>query len=73
MELPSIFNIVIADLLNDRLQFEDELERIVNMDIPTPEKTLRIKGVLKEITQIDSMILKWREYMPEINNENSKE
>lgn len=73
MEIPSIFNIVIADLLNDRLQFEDELERIVNMDIPTPEKTLRIKSVLKEITQIDLMILKWREYMPEINNEDSKE
>lgn len=73
MEIPSIFNIVIADLLNDRLQFEDELERIVNMDIPTPEKTLRIKSVLKEIAQIDLMILKWREYMPEINNEDSKE
>lgn len=73
MEIPSIFNIVIADLLNDRLQFEDELERIVNMDIPTPEKTLRIKSVLKEITQIDLMILKWREYMPEVNNEDSKE
>jgi hypothetical protein len=73
MELPNIFNIIIADLLNDRLQFEAELERIVNMDISTPEKTKRIKNVLKEITLIDSMLQKWQEYLPEINNENSKE
>ena len=73
MELPSIFNIVIADLVNDRLQLEDELERIINMDLPTPEKTIRIKSVLKEITLIDSMIKKWYEYMPETNNEDSKQ
>lgn len=71
MGAESIINIVLGDLANDRIQFEEELERVINLDIPVPEKVTKIKAALKEVAVNDLMMGKWKSYMPSMmNNEN---
>ena len=71
MGAESIINIVLGDLANDRIQFEEELERVINLDIPVPEKVTKIKAALKEVAVSDLMMGKWKSYMPSMmNNEN---
>ena len=72
MEPESIFSTVLGDLVNDRIQLEQELERCLNLDIPVPEKVAKIKAALKEVTVNDLMIGKWKSYLPStVNNEDS--
>lgn len=64
---------MLNDLVNDRIQLEEELERVINSDTSVPEKVLKIKAALKEVAVNDLMIGKWKSYMPSmINNKNPK-
>lgn len=72
MELPEIFKIVLQDLINDRLQLESELERVINLDINVTEKINKIKIALEDIAKNDLMVSKWSSYMQPITNDETK-
>jgi len=69
MEVPTIFNIVLNDLVNDRLQLEQELERCFNLDIDVPSKVNKIKVALENIAKNDLMVSKLQSYIPITNDE----
>lgn len=69
MDAPKIFNVVLTDLVNDRLQLEEELERVVNLDISVPEKVEKIKVALEDIAKNDLMVNKWKTYIPITNDD----
>lgn len=73
MEVPEIFNTVLMDLANDRLQLEQELERCVNLDISVPDKVNKIKVALKDIAVNDLMVSKWQHYMPITNDDKTEQ
>lgn len=66
-----MFDTVLSDLVNDRVQLEHELERVANLDVPVPEKVDKIKVALKNLAINDLMIGKWQRYMPLPDNEDS--
>jgi hypothetical protein len=68
MGAENIINIVLGDLVNDRVQLEEELERLINSDTPIPEKVDKIKVTLKDVAVNDLMIGKWKSYMPSMIN-----
>jgi len=69
MGVPVIFNTVLADLMNDRLQLEQELERAFNLNIEVPHKVNKIKVALENITKNDLMVSKLQSYIPITNDE----
>jgi len=71
MEVPQIFSTVLADLMNDRIQLEEELERCFNLDIEVPDKVKKIKIALKNIVDNDLMVSKLQSYIP-ITSEDKK-
>ena len=73
MEVPQIFNTVLMDLANDRLQLEQELERCVNLDISVPDKVNKIKVALENIAMNDLMVSKWQHYMPITNDDKTEQ
>jgi len=73
MEVPQIFNTVLADLMNDRIQLEEELERCFNLDISVPEKVEKIKVALGNIAHNDLMVSRLQSYIPITNDEKIKE
>jgi hypothetical protein len=72
MEAPIIFNTVLTDLMNDRIQLEQELERCFNLDINVSDKVEKIKVALGNIAHNDSMVSKLHSYMPITNDEKTK-
>ena len=60
MEVPTIFNTVLTDLMNDRIQLEQELERCFNLDINVPDKVNKIKVALKNIVENDLMVSSYK-------------
>lgn len=71
MEVPPIFNTVLADIMNDRIQLEEELERCFNLDISVPDKVDKIKVALKNMVDNDLMVSKLQSYIP-ITSEEKK-
>lgn len=72
MGVPTIFNIVLKDLMNDRIQFEEELERCFNLNIEVPNKVNKIKVALENIAKNDLMVSKLNSYIPITNDEKNK-
>lgn len=66
----NIFNIVLTDLVNDRLQLEEELERVVNLNGNIPDKVNQIKVALDNLVKNDLMVNKWKTYLPITNDKN---
>ena len=73
MEVPTIFNTVLTDLMNDRIQLEQELERCLNLDIDVPSKVNKIKVALENIAKNDLMVNKWQSYIPITNDEKTEQ
>lgn len=73
MEVPTIFNTVLTDLMNDRVQLEQELERCLNLDIDVPSKVNKIKVALENIAKNDLMVSKWQSYIPITNDEKTEQ
>jgi hypothetical protein len=73
MDVPNIFQILLSELVNDRFQLEEELERIMNLDISIPEKVKITKVALENVAINDLMMGKWNSYLPLTNNEELKE
>lgn len=73
MDVFNIFNIVLTDLVNDRLQLEEELERVVNLDGNIPNKVNQIKIALDNLVKNDLMVNKWKTYLPITNDKNIEE
>ena len=73
MEAPAIFNTVLTDLMNDRIQLEQELERCFNLDINVPDKVNKIKVALENIAKNDLMVSKLQSYMPITNDEKTEQ
>jgi len=68
MGIPTIFNTVLNDLMNDQLQLEQELERCFNLNIDVPSKINKIKVALENITKNDLMVEKLKSYLPITND-----
>lgn len=73
MKIPDIFNTVLTDLMNDRIQLEQELERCFNLDINVSDKVNKIKVALENISKNDLMVSKLHSYMPITNDEKIEE
>jgi len=70
MDAFNIFNIVLTDLVNDRLQLEEELERVINLNGNIPDKVNQIKVALDNLVKNDLMVNKWKTYLPITNEKN---
>ena len=71
MKVPTIFNTVLTDLGNDRIQLEQELERCFNLNINVSDKVKKIKVALENIAKNDLMVSKLQSYIPITNDENT--
>lgn len=66
-----MINIILSELINDKLKKEEVLERLINSKTPVIDEVINeIKLVLREIVLIEEMILKWKSYssIESINN-----
>lgn len=58
-----LIEIVTADIAKDKLLLEERLENLINSDLDIEEKLNSIKDTLKQIVLIESMFIKWQNYM----------
>lgn len=69
-----IIEIVLTDLASKKLQAEESLQRVINdKTIPVDKQLCMINGNLKEIVELEQMILKWRSYTTQDTNEKNNE
>lgn len=58
-----IINIVLTDLVNTKLKAEEKLQRLINnQDKDLDDILIDIKIQLREISLLESMIMKWNDY-----------
>lgn len=57
-----LINLIKTSLAKDKLAYEEELERIINDNLPTEEKDVKIKDILNELVLIDLKVEKWEFY-----------
>lgn len=66
-----ITNIILAELATDKLKYEEELERILNLDnISINKKITLVKKLLNKITKLESMIAKLAVYIGHDSSKN---
>lgn len=69
MEENRIIAIILAELENEKLIHEEELERLLNSKLyDTKARVNMIKSTLSNITIVDSSITKLKSYLPNSNN-----
>lgn len=70
-----IAQIVTAELAKDKMMLEEQLERVINSDEDIYVKLSLIKSTLKEIVVVESMYMKWNNYISSmranLSNENN--
>jgi hypothetical protein len=69
-----IISIILNELNSDKLKAEEKLERCINNKGDLDENVSDIKKLLKEIVLNQNMMEKWKEYLPqeEDNKNNNK-
>lgn len=64
-----LIQIVLGEINNKKLIYEEELERVINdKDISIDKKILMIKKILKNISDINNMGMIWTGYTVETPN-----
>ena len=71
MNSERLFKIIISDLTSEKMKNEEELERIINLDMETDVKILTIKNILKQISLTELSIAKFSSMLT-VNNNNTK-
>jgi|TARA_R110001592_G_scaffold217776_1_gene471617 hypothetical protein len=67
-----ILEIVLRELASDVLRNEEKLQRLINNNDSDLDKSINdIKSLLKEITQLEDMIEKWKSYIEPMGDENN--
>lgn len=66
-----IFGILITDLTSDKLKLEEELERMLNLNINIEKKVIKVKEILSKINIIELNINKLKTYIGEDLTNNS--
>lgn len=68
-----IIQLVTTSLALEKMKAEEKLQSVINSNIDVDDKLNKIKEILSEIVNIDNMIRKWSEYLPneESNNNNN--
>tara|TARA_B100000927_G_C16440040_1_gene459364 strand:+ start:867 stop:1094 length:228 start_codon:yes stop_codon:yes gene_type:complete len=67
-----VLEIVLRELASDVLKNEEKLQRLINSNDGDLDKSIeKIKSLLKEITQLEDMIEKWKSYIGPIGDENN--
>ena len=65
-----IVEIVLTELSSDVLKNEEKLQRLINNnDVDVDENVKEIKSTLKEITNLQIMIEKWKSYTSTTNGD----
>lgn len=65
-----IVEIVLSELSSDVLKNEEKLQRLINNnDVDVDENVKEIKSTLKEITNLQIMIEKWKSYTSTTNGD----
>jgi len=65
-----IVEIVLTELSSDVLKNEEKLQRLINNnDVNVDENVKEIKSTLKEITNLQIMIEKWKSYTSTTNGD----
>ncbi len=62
-----IFGILLTTLTVDKLQYEEELERLLNLNVNTNKKVKSIKKLLVKISEIELSIQKVNHYIQAMN------
>lgn len=58
-----IINIVLTDLVNTKLKAEEKLQRLINnQEKDLDDILIDIKIQLREISLLETMIMKWNDY-----------
>jgi len=57
-------SIILTELALDKLKAEENLQSIINSGEDSDIKVKRIKLELEKIVNIDNMVSKWKEYIP---------
>lgn len=70
-----IISIIITDLAKDKLIAEEKLQRLINDKGDLETNIVHIKDQLREVVNLDRMIIKWKDYtnMDELSNNNDNE
>ena len=71
MNSERLFKIIISDLTSEKMKNEEELERIINLDMETDVKILTIKNILKQISLTELSIAKFSGMLTVNNNNNN--
>lgn len=58
MNPEKIIKIVMMELTTDTLKTEQELERVMNKDLTTEDKTIKIKALVSELVRLESCMTK---------------
>tara|TARA_B100000963_G_C22607139_1_gene663115 strand:+ start:1031 stop:1258 length:228 start_codon:yes stop_codon:yes gene_type:complete len=67
-----VLEIVLRELASDILKNEEKLQRLINSNDGDLDKSIeKIKSLLKEITQLEDMIEKWKSYIEPNGSENN--
>lgn len=65
-----IVEIVLSELSSDVLKSEEKLQRLINNnDVDVETNVKEIKSTLKEVTNLQIMIEKWKSYTSTINGD----
>jgi dsDNA-specific endonuclease/ATPase MutS2 len=57
-----IMTLVLTELANDKLKYEENIENLINSKTDVDERLLKIKENLKNVVLVEQMIEKWRGY-----------
>ena len=71
MNSERLFKIIISDLTSEKMKNEEELKRIINLDMETDVKILTIKNILKQISLTELSIAKFSGMLTVNNNNNN--
>lgn len=71
MNSERLFKIIISDLTSEKMKNEEELERVINLDMETDVKILTIKNILKQISLTELSIAKFSGMLTVNNNNNN--
>lgn len=70
MNTQRIFEAMALKVSLDQKKLDDELERVVNSDIPLDNKLFNMEGVLQKMVNLDSIVAKLNEVIQATNNIN---
>lgn len=66
-----MISIILAELGNDKLKYEEKLQRLINSKEDIDETVSNIKDTLREIATLNEMINLWTSYTTIQDNNNN--